>query len=70
MVLSLPLPGLVLPGFAANSSMGGSEMSVAEVTGVLPSLGEGLGLADSDREQEHTGTPARQPGTQAADLQT
>ena len=45
-------------------------MSVAEVTGVLPSLGEGLGLADSDGEQEHTGTPARQPGTQAADLQT
>ena len=65
MALSLPLPGLVLPGFAANSSMGGSEMSVAEVTRVLPSLGEGLRLADSDREQEHTGTPVRQPGMQA-----
>ena len=40
-------------------------MSVAEVTRVLPSLGEGLRLADSDREQEHTGTPVRQPGMQA-----
>nr|AAH06942.1 ENSMUSG00000052629 protein [Mus musculus] len=37
---------------------------------MLPSLSEGLGLTDSDGNQERTGTRARQPGTPAADVQT
>lgn len=38
---------------------------------MLPGLGEGLGLADSDGEQERTGTPseaARDAGRRRADL--